>query len=285
MQIPVGIEQLLKVQQNIKTGYLIGNHQFEVLLPIHETMNELENGDIVKVFLYNDRRNKYVATTNIPSIQIDTFGWAEVVEVIPRLGVFVHIGIEKDILVSADDLPTFPEVWPIVGDKLYVTLGKDQENRLLAIPATENVFMGIRELATDDLLNSSVTGQVYRTSREGAAIYTETGYRGFIHHTEREKEPRLGELVTGRIIDVKDDGTINVSLLPLKHERIDDDAKAILDALEKSNGIISLSDKSNPDDIRRVFGFSKSAFKRALGRLMKQGKIEQREGKTYRIKK
>src|SRR5699024_4746145 len=247
------------------------------------TVNELDIGDIVKVFLYNDRNHNIVGTTNIPSIQIDTYDWAEVVEVIPQLGVFVHIGIEKDILVSIDDLPVFKEVWPKVGDKLYVTLGKDQENRLLAIPAQEGIFMNIREIATEDLLHTTVTGHVYHTSREGTAIFSMENYRGFIHHTEREQEPRLGELVTGRVIDVKDDGTINVSLLPLKHERITDDADVILTALENNGGILPYSDKSKPADIRKMFGFSKSAFKRALGRLMKERKVEQRDGKTYLI--
>src|SRR5699024_7251574 len=140
MHIPVGTVQQLKVHQKIKTGYLIGNKYFEVPLSDQKTVNELDIGDIVKVFLYNDRNHNIVGTTNIPSIQIDTYDWAEVVEVIPQLGVFVHIGIEKDILVSIDDLPVFKEVWPKVGDKLYVTLGKDQENRLLAIPAQEGIF-------------------------------------------------------------------------------------------------------------------------------------------------
>lgn len=283
MHIPVGTVQQLKVHQKIKTGYLIGNKYFEVPLSDQETVNELDIGDIVKVFLYNDRNHNIVGTTNIPSIQINTYDWAEVVEVIPQLGVFVHIGIEKDILVSIDDLPVFKEVWPKVGDKLYVTLGKDQENRLLAIPAQESIFMNIREIATEDLLHTTVTGHVYHTSREGTAIFSMENYRGFIHHTEREQEPRLGELVTGRVIDVKDDGTINVSLLPLKHERITDDADVILTALENNGGILPYSDKSKPADIRKMFGFSKSAFKRALGRLMKERKVEQRDGKTYLI--
>src|SRR5690625_3118344 len=110
-----------------------------------------------------------------------------------------------------------------IGDQLYVTLSKDQEERLLALPATEGIFMGMREIAPLDLLNASISGRVYYTSREGSAIFSEDGYRGFVHHTERESEPRLGETVSGRVIEVKDDGTVNVSLLPLKEERIDAD--------------------------------------------------------------
>src|SRR5699024_930497 len=106
-------------------------------------------------------------------------------------------------------------------------------------------------------------------------------YRGFIHHTERKEEPRLGELVSGRVIEVKEDGTINASLRPYKKESQLEDADAILAYLEDSKGIIPFSDKSDPDDIRGTFGISKAAFKRALGKLMKDGKVKQRNGNTY----
>src|SRR5699024_3556145 len=118
-------------------------------------------------------------------------------------------------------------------------------------------------------LNQVVSGPVYFTSKEGSVMLTEEKYRGFIHHTEREREPRLGEHVTGRIIEVKEDGTLNVSLLPLKHERIDDDAELILAYLNEHDGEMPFNDRSSPDDIRNTFQISKSAFKRALGRLMR----------------
>src|SRR5690625_4677428 len=112
-------------------------------------------------------------------------------------------------------------------------------------------------------------------------MITDNTERGFIHHTEREVEPRLGEYVTGRVIEVKEDGTLNVSLLPLKHERMADDATKILSYLEESAGEMTFTDRSDPEEIRATFHMSKSAFKRALGRLMKEKKIEQRDGKTF----
>src|SRR5699024_5231278 len=110
---------------------------------------------------------------------------------------------------------------------------------------------------------------------------SEDMYRAFLHHTERDREPRLGQFVTGRIIEVKEDGTVNISLKPLKQDRIDDDAEVILTYLKENDGVIPFTDKSDPNDIRKTFNFSKSAFKRALGRLMKNEKVEQKEGKTY----
>ncbi|MFD1039780.1 S1 RNA-binding domain-containing protein [Virgibacillus byunsanensis] len=278
----VGTIQTLEVLRKMDTGYVLEN---DVLLHHNETDTELESGQSVDVFLYQDKKGQLVATTQLPTIQMDTYGWAEVVEVIPGLGAFVNIGIIKEILVSTDELPLFEDVWPEVGDKLYVTLGKDQKGRLLALPATEGVFERELESAPDDLLNQPISGRVYRTSREGSAITTEEGYRGFIHHTERKVEPRLGELVNGRVIEVKHDGTLNVSLRPLKQHSMGEDADAILAKLEENDGFIPFTDKSDPEDIRGTFNISKAAFKRALGKLMKERKIEQRDGKTHLLDK
>src|SRR5690625_1859591 len=160
--LPIGTIQTATVLRKIETGYVLQKETDEVLLHHNETDRELEVDEDVEVFLYNDKNNQIVATTTLPTILMDTYDWAEVVEVIPNLGAFVHIGIAKDILVSIDDLPLFEDVWPQIGDKLYVTLGKDQEERLLALPATESVFFGIRELAPDDLFNKQISGYVYR---------------------------------------------------------------------------------------------------------------------------
>lgn len=285
IHLPIGTIQAAIVLRKIETGYVLKIDTDEVLLHNNETAHELKVGDELEIFLYQDKSSQVVATTVLPEILMDTYGFAEVVEVLPKIGVFVDIGIAKDILTSVDDLPLYQKAWPKIGDRLYVRLGKDQEGRLLAIPATEGVIEIERTEAPKDILNKPFTARVYYTSREGAAIVSEEGYRGFIHHSERDEEPRLGELLTGRVIDVKEDGTINVSLKPLKQERIGDDAEAILELLELNDGVISLTDKSDPEDIRKSFNCSKSAFKRALGRLMKERKIEQRDGKTYLIKK
>ncbi len=277
----VGTIQTMTVDRTIETGYVLTFEMNEFLLHHNETNTILEPNQEVDVFIYMDKKGKVVATTKLPHIKMDIYDWAEVKNVIPNLGVFVDIGTTKDILVSKDDLPLFDQVWPQIGDRLFVTLGKDQKGKLLALPASEGVIARELELAPDSLLNTMIEGTVYRTSREGSALITGDFYRGFIHHSERRKEPRLGQQVNGRVIEVKPDGTLNISLRPLKQESMHEDAEAILQHLEANGGVIPFSDKSDPDDIRGTFHISKAAFKRALGKLMKNGKVEQREGKTY----
>ena len=44
------------------------------------------------------------------------------------------------------------------------------------------------------------------------------------------------------------------------------------------DGVLPFDDKASPELIQREFGLSKNAFKRAVGRLMKQGRVEIRDG-------
>ena len=280
-ELRIGTIQTMKVLRKIDTGYVLEKDMSEALLHHNETENKLEENQEVDVFLYTDKKGQTIATTKLPSIHRDVYGWAEVAEVLKNLGAFVNIGTPKEILVSIDNLPVYENVWPAAGDKLYVTLGTDQKGRLLAIPASEGIVDIQCVGAPVEALNQTFSGRVYRTDKEGTVILTEENYRGFIHHTERKVEPRLGEWVTARVIEVKNDGSLNMSLRPLKQQGMLEDADTILQHLKENNGVIPFSDKSDPDDIQGIFNISKSAFKRALGKLMKEGKIEQHGGATH----
>src|SRR5690625_1602964 len=277
----IGMVKRGEVFRQKEDGYLLLVDGHEVLLPFADDDFEFTDDETINVFIYSDKDGQVLATAKVPTVQRGTYGWAKVTDVVPHLGVFVQIGIENDILVPKDKLPAVDTVWPKIDDQLLVTLDTDRQHRLLAIPAQENVFYDQREIATDDLMYAQVNGYVYQTGYEGSAVFTNEGYRGFIHRTMREKEPRLGEHVTGRIIDVKEDGTINVSLLPKKRERMDQDAETILQYLHEHSGQMPFGDKSEPEQIRQTFKMSKSAFKRALGMLMRQKRITQHQGHTF----
>lgn len=270
----VGTIQKMRVIESNDTGYILKNDMGQVVCPV-ENMEDTPNmDDDIDVFIYTDKKDRQVATTVLPTMTLGTYGWGVVKEVIP-LGAFIDIGTSVEVLIPADELPTFSSVWPMAEDKVYVLLKKDKQNRLLALPAKENVLADLFVAADEAELNDRLGGYVVRAGKEGSVIITEENYRGFIHHTEREKEPRLGEQVTGRVIEVKEDGTMNMSLRPLKHERMAGDAQKVLAYLEANDGGMSFGNKTDPEVVTNTFGMSKSAFKRALGRLLKEGKIVQ----------
>ncbi|WP_054636047.1 S1 RNA-binding domain-containing protein [Thalassobacillus sp. C254] len=273
--------ETMKVAALHPNGYTMTNGSNEVYLQENETQEELQEGDVAQVFLYENKQGKTQATMNLPKATLQSYGWAKVVKVVKNLGVFVDIGISRDFLVFEDDLPVLTEVWPSPGDYLYVTLGHDKEGRLTAKPITEQEVEEIRKDAPVHLRQQTLQGWVYQTGKVGSFVLTEEGYRGFIHYTERKTEPRLGQQVEGRVIAVKEDGTVNLSLRPHRLESMDEDAEKILNYLIQQGGKMPFGDKSDPEDIRSLFNLSKAAFKRSLGKLMKEGKIEQKDGFTF----
>ncbi|MFE8696333.1 S1 RNA-binding domain-containing protein [Cytobacillus sp. FJAT-53684] len=277
----IGRSVQLKVERQAAFGYFLSDGDEDVLLHKNDTDLELEEGQEVEVFLYTDSRERIAATTTIPSITTETYGWAEVCDVKPGIGVFINIGINKDMLLGEEDLPVHESVWPNVGDMLYITLRVNRNDRIYVKLATDPIIENISIKATREDFNKNIHGHIYRTAKVGSWIYTAEGFKGFIHESQRKVEPRLGEKVEGRIIDVKEDGTINVSLAPRKEEALDQDSEIIMAYLASRSGTMPYGDKSAPEDIQDRFQMSKASFKRALGRLMKEGKIYQKEGWTY----
>ncbi|RFU66056.1 hypothetical protein D0466_05545 [Peribacillus glennii] len=274
----------LQVERQADFGVFLTDGNEDVLLHNNEMVTEqdIEIGDEVRVFIYHDKQGRITATMKIPEIEIGTYGWAEVVNVKEKLGVFVDIGISKDILVSVDDLPALDHLWPAVGDKLYVSLKTDRYGRLFGKLATEDVIQEIAvKTPAKGMRNTAVKGHVYRLLKVGSFMISEEGYRCFIHESERKEEPRLGEFVEGRVIERKEDGSLNISLIPFKQDQMSEDAQVIFNYLVNRGGAMPYSDKTPPDDIQFHFGLSKGAFKRALGKLMKEGKVYQEEGWTY----
>ncbi|PYZ95173.1 hypothetical protein CR194_06565 [Salipaludibacillus keqinensis] len=269
------------VARTTPAGYVLKLGNREVLLHQNEAKETLSIGQEIEAFVYEDKKNQLVASMTIPEVTLGTYDWVQVVDVVEELGVFVHIGLPKDILVSKDDLPLHLSVWPKRGDHLFVKLDHDRRGKLIAKPVTEDIIEQERDQAPKELLHKTATGYIYRASKIGSFLITEEGFRGFIHQNERKQEPRLGQLVNGRIIDVKDDGTLNVSLRPLILESRDQDSELILDFLRDNNGQIPFSDQSSPDEIRETFKLSKAAFKRAMGKLIKEKKVTQKDGMTY----
>ncbi|MDF2607639.1 MAG: hypothetical protein K0S34_1835 [Bacillales bacterium] len=281
MEILLADFQDLTVIRTFEEGYILGKNGIEVFLHKNEATDNLTVDEEVNVFVYKDHQGRLTGTMFEPKATVNTYGWCEVVKVIEGLGVFVNIGTTKDVLIEKNDLPVFEDVWPIEGDSLCCTIKVTKANQLLGKLATENYFIDNMSTATDTMFNKTVNGRIVRNRKVGVNIFTDEGFYGFIHESEMVSEPRLGEKVSGRIIDVKEDGQINVSLLPRKQEAISDDVQKILEYMDSRGGAMPFSDKSQPEDIAERFNISKAAFKRALGTLMKEGKIYQENSWTY----
>lgn len=271
----------LTVLEQQASKWILTNGEEELPLNASEVVEPLAVGDQVKVFLFTDRRGDLAATTAIPAIVQGEYGWARVLRVVPREGVYVDVGTSREVLVIAEDLPKLPELWPITGDHLFMTLRTDRNGDLFGRLATEEKVTELFEGAFEDVHNKNIQARPYRLLPVGSFLLgIEVPYRIFVHSSEMQGEPRLGQDLQVRIIDVKDDGSLNGSLLPRKHERLSTDAEQILGYLQQVGGKMPFSDKSSPEEIQEMFHMSKAAFKRALGTLMKARKIKQVDGWT-----
>lgn len=240
-------------------------------------------GEMVSGFAYQDMSQRLRLTTRPVQARRDSYGWGTVTEVRKDLGVFVDTGLpDKQVVVSLDVLPELKELWPKKGDKLYVHLEVDKKDRIWAFPAQLEVFKKLAGPAYDNMQNQTWPAIVYRLKLSGTFVYLpENNMLGFIHPSERYAEPRLGQVLDARVIGFRQvDRTLNLSLKPRSFEMLENDAQMVLTYLEGRGGFMTLNDKSSPDEIKATFGISKGQFKKALGGLMKAGKIKQDETGT-----
>ncbi|MGX7068683.1 CvfB family protein [Gemella bergeri] len=247
-----------------------------------DSLDNYNLGEEYSMFVYPSRSGKLFSTPNIPEVTYGEYAFSKVVKVEEdRVG--LDIGFSREIPLLAEDLPKLRSVWPKESDELFITLRRDYTGQLFARLATETIVSTLYSKATKNLKNKDLEAYPYRLMKVGTFLLSKDGYKIFVHESEREREPRLGEKVSLRVIGIKDNGEINGSFLPRAYERMDKDGQAILDYIE-NNGYCDFTDKSSPEEIKAVFGMSKGSFKRAVGRLFKNKLIMIEEDGLYKRK-
>lgn len=286
MALHPGLKALLQVKDRSTSQWILSDGSGdEVMMNESEIEEGQEIGEEIEVFLYRNRQGGVSATPMIPHILPSEYGWAKVLKVSQREGAVVDIGTTREVYLLPADLPQILELWPKQGDHIFMTLRTDRHGDLYGRLATEEKVLELMQPAPETAFNQNLQARAYRLLPVGTFMLSVPDmHRIFIHETERQEEPRLGEEKTVRIIGVKDDGTLNGSLMPRKQERLLDDSEQIMRYLEESGGKMPFTDKSSPDEIQEIFGMSKAAFKRAIGKLYKNRQIIQEEGWTRSTK-
>ncbi|WP_057873492.1 S1 RNA-binding domain-containing protein [Loigolactobacillus rennini] len=282
MNHAIGQKISVSITDENATDYFAQKDGFTYRIKKTELKKKHQISDAITGFAYENEQHQLQLTTKIPRVQLARYDFAPVVSVRRDLGVFVDIGLpDKDVVVSLDEMPSSNALWPARGDYLYIRLTVDKKGRLWGTLADDEQFEKMAKPATTDMQNANVQVTVYRLKAVGTYVFTAEHHLGFIHPSEREQEPRLGQHLNARVIGVRPDGILNLSLRPRAYEAIGDDAQMILAVLKhQPEGQIPYTDKSSPEAIRQYFGISKGQFKRALGHLMKAGVIKQTDGKT-----
>ncbi|QAA24074.1 CvfB family protein [Sporolactobacillus terrae] len=283
-ELTAGTITTLEVSHKAPFGYFLTDGNQEVLLHEHDVTEPLNEKDKLTVFLYHDHQQRIAATMTIPTVRFDAFDWATAVSQHKKYGVFLDIGTSKDLLLSKDDLPYESIYWPQPGERVFCSLKLDKKKRLFARLADEQIMQTQSVPAPETMQNKTIQATVYRQLEDGIHVISEEGYLGFVHNNEQSGTLRIGQVITCRVIAVKENGSLNLSMKPRTYERIDDNAAKIIAYMNSRDGAMPYWDKSLPEDIKKRFGISKGDFKKALGQLMKENLLYQKEGWSYLTK-
>lgn len=253
-----------------------GNTSDDVLLHSQQQTAPVAVGDEVEVFLYRDPKRRLTASMRVPKMKEGQIARMKVVNV-SKDGAFLDVGAERGIFMPFAGMRGRPRV----GERVWAKLYTDKSGRLAVTMEVEDEMRRASKPAEGVKVGDSVTGEIYNYTDSGAFLFSKERYIVFIDNKEMKVRPRVGKTVTARVTFVREDGRLNASLREIKEKAMVSDGEEILALLRERKGKMPYSDATSPEIIRDKFGVSKAAFKRALGRLLKEGKIEQRDGWTY----
>lgn len=267
-------------------GFFLTDGEEEVLMHYSEIVGKIKIGDTVEVFIFHDTEDRLAATMKKPLLTLGEIGKLKIADLHPRLGAFLEMGLGRQLLLPMSELPEKPELRPQVGDEVYVVMQHDRQGRLLARLAGEEEFSELVFHAPTTWMNEWVDALVYKPLQMGTFVLIDGGVLGFgalglIHQNERSRMLRLGEKVQVRVTQVREDGRLNLSMLQRKEIGRDQDAERLMAFMnDRADKAMPYSDRTPPDVIKQRFGISKAAFKRALGKLMKEGVVVQDQNWT-----
>lgn len=250
-----------------------------ILLPNNELEErELKEGDEVEVLIYMDSEDRPVATFRKTEALVGTLAKLEVTDVNPKLGAFMDWGLKKELL-----LPRGQQEIPVeVGKKYLVGIYEDSKGRLSVTMKIYKFLLPSTSIKKNDI----VSGTVYRIEPNiGVFVAVEDRYFGLIPKIEYFKDYKVGDEIEARVIRVREDGKIDLTPRERAYIQIDEDAELILGKMRLLGDSFGFTDKSSPEEIIDYFNMSKKAFKRAMGNLLKNGKVEKNEKGYYRIVK
>ncbi len=275
--IELGKKQTLTIIKKVEFGVYLAEEEGgeeRVLLPKKQVPEWTNVGDRLAVFIYKDSKDRLISTTHEPKIELGKVAVLEVAQV-GKIGAFLDWGLEKDLL-----LPFREQTRRVhEGEQVLVALYVDKSERLCA---TMNVYEYL-EMDTPYKKDDKVMGTIYQISQEfGAFVAVDNRYSGLIPRKEFFGNARIGDEIEARVTGVKENGKLDLSIREKAYLQMDKDAAYVLEVLDEYDGVLPFNDKVSAEIIERELHLSKNAFKRAVGRLLKEGKIEITEKRILR---
>lgn len=267
--IELGKRQELEVLREKEFGVYLGEKdhpEASVLLPKKQVPEKTKLGDRIQAFIYKDSEDRLIATTAEPKLQAGQTALLTVKE-ITNIGAFLDMGLEKDLL-----LPFKEQTAKLrAGEECLAALYIDKSSRLAATMKVYPYLTAASIYKKDD----RVMGRVYEINdRFGVFVAVDDKYYGMIPAKEVFKSFRIGEVIETRVTKVRSDGKLDLSCREKAYLQMDEDVELIMKVIDEFDGVLPFNDKASPEVIKREFNLSKNAFKRAVGHLLKEGRIQ-----------
>lgn len=276
--LELGKRQKLKIVKKVDFGVYLAEQEGDenrVLLPAKQVPEGAQAGDEVEVFLYKDSRDRLISTTAQPKLELGEVAELTVAQT-GKFGAFLDWGLEKDLF-----LPFKEQTRKVrEGESFPVALYVDKSGRLCA---TMKIYHYLR---TDSPYHKDdrVTGFLYEISPNfGAFVAVDNKYSALIPSREMYGNLKPGQRVEARVVKVHEDGKLDLSVREKAFVQIEADAKKVMETIDSFDGALPFTDKASPEVIRRELQMSKNEFKRAVGSLLKAGKIEITEKAIRRL--
>ena len=269
--IELGRRQKLQVVKKVEFGVYLGEkadakEQERVLLPAKQVPADTKVGDELEVFIYRDSADRLIATTRVPALELHQTAVVKVAEV-GKIGAFLDWGLEKDLFLPFKEQTAKVQK----GDKCLVALYVDKSGRLCATMKVYHMLRTDSPYQKDD----QVKGIVYDRSDEfGVFVAVDHQFSARIPKKDVFGKIRIGDEIEARVTNVKEDGKLDLSVRGKIPQQMDADAELILKRIQSYDGVLPFNDKADPDTIKAEFGMSKAAFKRAVGRLLKENRVK-----------
>ncbi len=264
----IGKRNLLTILRSATPGlYLDGGTHGEILLPGRYIPTGATVGGKIEVFVYRDSEDRLVATTEKPLAVVGEFACLEVAGVNPRIGVFLHWGLEKDLLLPMREMngPLNP------GDRVVVQVVLDAQSDRLIASARLNRRLDLSPPPYHE--GEAVNLLVASKSPLGYNMIVNHAHRGLIYQTEIPGTLQVGQQVRGYVRAIRPDGKLDLAIGQAGHRRIGEMSEQVMTILTANGGHMRYHDNSLPEEIRDVFGMSKKAFKQAIGTLFRERRI------------
>ena len=264
--IKLGNWNTLKVVRHVDFGvYLDGGESGEILMPAKYIEKPLDVGEEVDVFVYRDGSERLIATKESPLATVGEFAYLECAAV-NRIGAFMDWGVVKQLLVPFSEM----KMQMKQGNRYMVYVYLDDASGRIVGSAKIEKFLG--NVYPRYRVGQTVSARIIRRNELGYSCIVDNLHKGMIYLSDVFCEYRPGQVIDARVKQVRRDGKIDLTPGGKSLDRTLDIAWKI-SALIETDGSLPLNDKSSPEEIKERLSCSKKDFKKALGHLLKEGKV------------